>query len=384
MSTETSPHRDTASRRTTHPVAHVARHRADSRDGKDAVGRQNATGVASLSSATTALTAAVALAATAASVEGLAELIHATAAMTIPTAWAIGSVMDLAVIVLALQARDAVLSGRGGHLEMALTWVASTASGTASASWQLGHAGAQAAGVRLLLPLLAAGLWHLTIVGERATAAVRPARHQARTSRLMLDLALAQADTTETARARRRRRRAQRALLRHAASATLDAQGHDLTWWRTLVTDVAVSNGQPPAGPDAPDVRGDSDATNDTTPVADQPATTASDAAATDNTGTDRAIRSQDALAASPAGTGRKPSTRQLVADALRDSPDATNAQLHDTLGGICSIRTIQRHRRAIECARHDTTANGTRVAPSPTSTFSPISQPEREKEESP
>ena len=53
-----------------------------------------------MSSSTTALTAAVALAATAASVEGLAELIAATGATTTPMAWGIGSVIDLAVIVL--------------------------------------------------------------------------------------------------------------------------------------------------------------------------------------------------------------------------------------------------------------------------------------------
>jgi hypothetical protein len=81
--------------------------------------------------------------ATAASVEGLAELIATTGAMATPMAWAIGSVIDLAVIVLALQARDAVTSGRGGHLEITLTWAASAASGIASASWQLAHAGAE-------------------------------------------------------------------------------------------------------------------------------------------------------------------------------------------------------------------------------------------------
>ena len=174
-------------------------------------------------------------------------------------AWGIGSVIDLAVIVLALQARDAVTSGRGGHLEITLAWTASAASGTASASWQLAHAGAQAAIIRLTLPLLAAALWHLGLVGQRAATDARPARHQTRTSRLMLNLALAQSDTTDTVRARRHEQRAQRALLRHMAVASPAAQDHDLTWWRALVTSTAIPDNHPPTGPD------DSTATSDTT-----------------------------------------------------------------------------------------------------------------------
>lgn len=306
----------------------------------DDASRHGATDVATLSSPTTALTAVVALGATAASVEGLAELIHATAALSAPMAWAIGSVMDLAVIVLALQAREAIVTGRGGRLEMTLTWVASVASGVASASWQLGRAGAQAAGVRLLLPLLAAGLWHLSLVGAQHAADARPARRQARASRLMLDLALAQADTSGTTRAARRERRARRALLRHEAAAAPDAQDHDLDWWRERVASVAAPPDDAATPDDTGAPPGDADATS-----GNEEAARAAAGAPTDDADRERAPDR-------PAPTATQPTTRRRIADALAADPGVTNAQLHALFAGDYSLRTIQRHRRAIETER--------------------------------
>lgn len=306
----------------------------------DDASRHGATDVATLSSPTTALTAVVALGATVASVEGLAELIHATAALSAPIAWAIGSVMDLAVIVLALQAREAIVTGRGGRLEMTLTWVASVASGVASASWQLGRAGAQAAGVRLLLPLLAAGLWHLSLVGAQHAADARPARRQARASRLMLDLALAQADTSGTTRAARRERRARRALLRHEAAAAPDAQDHDLDWWRERVASVAAPPDDAATPDDTGAPPGDADATS-----GNEEAARAAAGAPTDDADRERAPDR-------PAPTATQPTTRRRIADALAADPGITNAQLHALFAGDCSLRTIQRHRRAIETER--------------------------------
>ena len=306
----------------------------------DDASRHGATDVATLSSPTTALTAVVALGATVASVEGLAELIHATAALSAPMAWAIGSVMDLAVIVLALQAREAIVTGRGGRLEMTLTWVASVASGVASASWQLGRAGAQAAGVRLLLPLLAAGLWHLSLVGAQQAADARPARRQARASRLMLDLALAQADTSGTTRAARRERRARRALLRHEAAAAPDAQDHDLDWWRERVASVAAPPDDAATPDDTGAPPGDADATS-----GNEEAARAAAGAPTDDADRERAPDR-------PAPTATQPTTRRRIADALAADPGVTNAQLHALFAGDYSLRTIQRHRRAIETER--------------------------------
>lgn len=306
----------------------------------DDASRHGATDVATLSSPTTALTAVVALGATVASVEGLAELIHATAALSAPMAWAIGSVMDLAVIVLALQAREAIVTGRGGRLEMTLTWVASVASGVASASWQLGRAGAQAAGVRLLLPLLAAGLWHLSLVGAQHAADARPARRQARASRLMLDLALAQADTSGTTRAARRERRARRALLRHEAAAAPDAQDHDLDWWRERVASVAA----PPDDAATPDDTG--------APPGDADATSGGEEAAQAAAGAPTDDADRERAPDRPAPTATQPTTRRRIADALAADPGITNAQLHALFAGDCSLRTIQRHRRAIETER--------------------------------
>lgn len=332
-------------------------------DDDDATG---ATGVAALSSPTTALTAAVALAATAASVEGLAELLRATAALSVPASWAIGSVIDLAVIVLALQAREAVVSGRGGHLEMALTWAASIASGVASASWQIGHVSPQAAAVRLLLPLTAACLWHLSVVGTRAAADARPARRQSRASRLALRLAFAQADAAGRGARRRgswRERRAQRAYLRHMALTSLDAQGHGLDWWRTQVAQVTNTA---TASPGTDGTTGDHTAPGDTPPPADATGdddTTGGDSEVTGGdvelTGRDDGLVPQPDVPTAPAdaGTGAptpRASSRQLVADALRQAPGATSRQVHAMLGGACSLRTVQRHVAAIQANGDD------------------------------
>lgn len=302
-----------------------------------------ATGVATLSSPTTVLTAAVALGATAASVEGLAELLHATAALSAPMSWGIGSVIDLAVIVLALQAREAVITGRGGHLEMALTWLASVASGVASASWQLGQVGVQAAALRLVLPLLAACLWHLSIVGTRAVADARPARRQARTSRLTLDLALTQADTSGKSSVRRRELRARRDLLRHMAATSPAAQDRDLSWWRQQVAKVAdqSSTDTPPC-----DTRGVTDAAT---------ATDSSDRAGrVRHPGTEarpQAVAPTAQLVApdvaAPVVAAPQPSTRERVAAVLRDDPAATSTQVREQLGDV-SLRTVQRHIAAI------------------------------------
>ncbi|MDO4243546.1 MAG: hypothetical protein Q4C85_07285 [Actinomyces sp.] len=306
-----------------------------------------ATDVATLSSPTTALTAAVALGATAASVEGLAELLRATAALSAPMSWGIGSVIDLAVIVLALQAREAVITGRGGHLEMALTWFASAASGVASASWQLGHVGVQAAAVRLVLPLLAACLWHLSIVGTRAAADARPARRQARTSRLTLNLALAQADTSGRPSVRRRELRARRDLLRHMAATSPAAQNRDLSWWRQQVADIA---NQSSTGTPLCDSRGVTGAAT---------ATGSSDSAGrVRHSGTEArppaAAPTAQPVAlevAAPVVAAPQPSTRERVAAVLRDNPAATSTQIRDRLGDV-SLRTVQRHMAAIQ--RHD------------------------------
>ncbi|RRD24448.1 hypothetical protein [Actinomyces bowdenii] len=304
------------------------------------------TGVATLSSPTTALTAAVALGATAVSVEGLAELLRATAALSAPMSWGIGSVIDLAVIVLALQAREAVITGHGGHLEMALTWFASAASGVASTSWQLGQVGVQAAAVRLVLPLLAACLWHLSIVDTRAAADAHPARRQARASRLTLNLALTQADTSGRPSVRRRELRARRDLLRHMAATSPAAQDRDLGWWRQQVAEVANERG---AG----------------TPTCDTQAVTGA-AMATDSNGSARRVRYPGTQAhppaaltaqlvasdvAAPVVAAPQPSTRERVAAVLRDDPAATSTQIRDQLGEV-SLGTVQRHIAAI--ARQD------------------------------
>ena len=191
--------------------------------------------------------------------------------------------------------------------------------------------------MRLLLPLLAAGLWHLSLVGAQHAADARPARRQARASRLMLDLALAQADTSGTTRAARRERRARRALLRHEAAAAPDAQDHDLDWWRERVASVAG----PPDGAATPDDTG--------APPGDADATSGDEEAARVAAGAPTDDADRERTPDRPAPTATQPTTRRRIADALAANPSVTNAKLHTLFAGDYSLRTIQRHRRAIE-----------------------------------
>jgi hypothetical protein len=178
--------------------------------------------------------------------------------MSPATAYATAGVFELSLVTVALLAREAARDARPGGVLLALTWALSSASGVFAAWHELymGHP-AGAAVFRFLVPLLAALMWHLALIGDRHLAtgtSWSSMRATARMHALFLtteDAARAHqgADTTTAsqravARAEARRRRARAVALRTVppdemrarAAAHLDA----LSAVADAVSDVAA------------------------------------------------------------------------------------------------------------------------------------------------
>lgn len=91
--------------------------------------------------------------------------------MTASTAYATAGVFELSLVTVALLAREAAKDNRPGGTLLALTWLLSSASG-AFAAWHelfIDHP-VGAAIFRFLVPLLAALMWHLALIGDRHLA----------------------------------------------------------------------------------------------------------------------------------------------------------------------------------------------------------------------
>lgn len=89
-------------------------------------------------------------------------------------AYAFAGVFELSLVTVALMAREAAQQDRPAQTLLTLTWLLSAASGF-FAGWHeiyLGHA-ATAAAFRFIVPLLAALMWHLALVGDRHLAMER-------------------------------------------------------------------------------------------------------------------------------------------------------------------------------------------------------------------
>ena len=89
-------------------------------------------------------------------------------------AYAFAGVFELSLVTVALMAREAAKQNRPAQTLLTLTWLLSAASGF-FAGWHeihLGHA-ATAAAFRFIVPLLAALMWHLALVGDRHLAMER-------------------------------------------------------------------------------------------------------------------------------------------------------------------------------------------------------------------
>jgi hypothetical protein len=128
-------------------------------------------------------------------------------------AYTTAGVFELSLITVALLAREAAKENRPNGTLLTLTWVLSSASGV-FAAWHelfLGHE-LGAAVFRFLVPLLAALMWHLALIGDRHLASGRTwssLRENARMHTLFLSI-----DAERRARQARRQRGGRLADLR--------------------------------------------------------------------------------------------------------------------------------------------------------------------------
>lgn len=148
-------------------------------------------------------------------------------AMNQGTAYATAGVFELSLVTVALLAREAARDNRPGGTLLALTWALSSASGV-FAAWHEAYIDHPLGAVvfRFVVPLLAALMWHLALIGDRhlATGTSWSAlRQSARMHALFLsteDLFRAQSLSDGSRAARRRLARAE-AARRRARSVAL-------------------------------------------------------------------------------------------------------------------------------------------------------------------
>ena len=91
--------------------------------------------------------------------------------MDAATAYTTAGVFELSLVTVALLAREAARDNRPGGTLLTLTWALSSASGGFAAVHEvyLGHP-AGAVAFRFIVPLLAALMWHLALIGDRHLA----------------------------------------------------------------------------------------------------------------------------------------------------------------------------------------------------------------------
>lgn len=94
--------------------------------------------------------------------------------MNAGNAYAFAGVFELSLVTVALMAREAAQQDRPAQTLLTLTWLLSAASGTFAAMHELyeGH-GPVGAVFRFTVPLLAALMWHLALIGDRHLAMER-------------------------------------------------------------------------------------------------------------------------------------------------------------------------------------------------------------------
>lgn len=173
-------------------------------------------------------------------------------AMNQGTAYATAGVFELSLVTVALLAREAARDNRPGGTLLALTWALSSASGV-FAAWHEAYIGHPVGAVlfRFIVPLLAALMWHLALIGDRhlATGTSWSAmRQSARMHALFLtteDLFRAQSlnDGSRSARRRLARAEAGRRRARSVALRTVpptDMRAQVAAWCEAL---AAVGDG---------------------------------------------------------------------------------------------------------------------------------------------
>lgn len=156
---------------------------------------------------TTSATVVAALMPTLLSAQGMIGV--GTDVMGIDLRFAIGvaAFLELGLVVCGLRARDSVLRGQPGGVDVAATWVLSATSGVFSAAheviartpsgpaavagwrWEVDPGSLLAAAVRIAAPLVAAWLWHRLLTGARRDAEGRRSTAELRYDRRLRALA---------------------------------------------------------------------------------------------------------------------------------------------------------------------------------------------------
>lgn len=274
--------------------------------------------------------------------------------MSTMSAAAFAGVFELSLVTVALMAREAATQNRPTHTLMALTWALSTPTAF-FAGWHELHLGhpLPAAVFRFCVPLLAALMWHLVLVGDQHVATGHSwseLRTNARMHAMMLTAEVwhrARAEhaanpTRGNARrleeANRRRLRTRSVALRTVDPADMDRR---VAEWSSAME--AVTRGTTVAGKSANDVapvRGATKGDTGTRP------------AVTTDTAVTRALAPAKAPAVSPAkagaGTGTSADTaarRAKVAELLE--ADLTGEQIAEKVGA--SLRTVRRDISALQ-----------------------------------
>ncbi|WP_125775351.1 hypothetical protein [Antribacter gilvus] len=203
------------------------------------------------------LAVAVALLCTGVAYEGMYGFGRDMLDWDLGVALAFAGIFELAQLTVALLAREAIKDGRPAGTLLTITWMLAAASGLLAAWHELaaGH-GLGAALFRIAAPVLAAGLWHLVLLGDQHLATGRTwsqIRQTARMHALFLtveDAARAYAAGTDTPAARRaiaraeaKRRRARAIALKtvppHEVAAEVSAWLQSLSAVGDAVADVA-------------------------------------------------------------------------------------------------------------------------------------------------
>lgn len=119
----------------------------------------------------TILAISVAALATANAYQAMVDFAIDMLGMDQATAWATAGVFELSLFTVAVLAREAAKDNRPNGILLTLTWVLSGASGVFAAIHEhdMGHA-VGAIMFRLSVPVLAALMWHLALIGERHLA----------------------------------------------------------------------------------------------------------------------------------------------------------------------------------------------------------------------
>ncbi|WP_369370762.1 hypothetical protein AB1046_18520 [Promicromonospora sp. Populi] len=296
------------------------------------------------------------------------------------TAYTTAGVFELSLVTVALLAREAARDNRPGGTLLALTWILSSASGVFAAIHEvyMGHP-AGAVAFRFIVPLLAALMWHLALIGDRhlaSGASWSGMRQSMRMHALFLtteDAVRAHAADDGTPAARRaiakaeaRRRQARAVALKSVPPAQMRTR--TVEWLDSLgavadaVTDVArlhvEANNRVAGFVSAPAVSGpdytDRAAESVRAELADMAGLSATPAAGQDTPRVRAAVRPAPRRSVRPArpSDDDRAARQEVVSDLLTSNPDATTRHALSALSEAGHHVTDRTARRLLSEAR--------------------------------